>query len=125
MSRRNPSQALAANEFIKHQKADRRRAMRHTITLPVQVQGEDSDKAQWQEVAQTLNVSPEGLALRLSKKVMIGDILYLEVPLPARMRKDAQSSPSYNSYAIVRHIEMREGSQQIVRLRFIEAKVPA
>jgi hypothetical protein len=89
------------------------------MTLPVMVAGSDSHKGQWSEQAETLNVSSGGLAMRLSKRVMIGDILHLEVTLPARLLKNPTSSATYNTSVRVRYIEIRENSQQIVRVQFL------
>lgn len=107
------------SDKLRHQlRTDKRRGLRHTITLPVKVAGFDCHNSQWSELAETLNVSSGGVALRLSKKVMIGEILYVELPLPARFQKDIEPSTTYNTYARVRYIEVRE-SQQIVRLQFL------
>jgi hypothetical protein len=97
-------------------RADRRSELRHTIRLPVQVTGFDGRKDKWVESTETVNVSPGGLALRLSKQVMIGDILHIEVPLPERLR--IAGSPSiFKSYAMVRCIANQQG-KQTVRLQF-------
>jgi hypothetical protein len=98
--------------------------MRHTITLPVQVTGFDSGKRQWHEVAETVNVSSVGLALRMSKRVMVGDLLHIEVPIPARLRQDRQSSQTYKSYATVQYVEVRADGRQIVRLQFVGGEIP-
>ena len=88
------------------------------MILPVKVAGSDSCKRQWSELGKTLNVSSGGVALMLSKKVLNGDILFLELPLPARFRKDNGASGIYYTYAQVRYVEMR-GAQQIVRAQFL------
>jgi PilZ domain len=118
VSERNLRQLTTSYKLRHHLRTDRRRELRHTMTLPVKVAGSDCDKRQWSEIAETLNVSSGGVALRLSKKVMTGDILYVEIPLPARFQKDIEPSATYNTYACVRYIEVRE-SQQIVRLQFL------
>lgn len=51
---------------------------------------------------------------------MIGDILYMEIALPARFRGDVDSSSTFNTYARVRYIELH-GRQQIVRLQFLQS----
>ena len=88
------------------------------MILPVKVAGSDCHKGRWTELAETLNVSSGGVALRLSKNVVIGDILYVEIPLPARFQNDIEPSATYNTYARVRYLEVREG-HQIVRLQFL------
>jgi PilZ domain len=124
VSKRTISQAMTANELVQQRRTDRRRAMRHTITLPVQVTGFDSGKCQWHEVAETVNVSSVGIALRMSKRVMVGDRLHVEVPIPARLRQDRQSSQTYKSYATVQYVEVRADGRQIVRLQFVGGETP-
>ena len=124
MSKRTISQAMTANELVQQRRTDRRRAMRHTITLPVQVTGFDNGKRQWHEVAETVNVSSIGVALRMSKRVMVGDLLHVEVPIPARLRQDRQSSQTYKSYATVQYVEVRADGRQIVRLQFVGGEIP-
>lgn len=118
MAEMNLCQVATAHALKHSLRTDRRRELRHTINLPVKVAGTDSHRGQWSEFAETLNVSSGGMALRLSKKVMMGDILWVEIPLPTRFQKTIEPSAAYNTYACVRYIEMREG-QQIVRLQFL------
>jgi hypothetical protein len=42
----------------------------------------------------------------------------VEIPLPARFQKDIEPSATYNTYARVRYLEVRE-SQQFLRLQFL------
>jgi hypothetical protein len=89
------------------------------MTLPVRVAGADCHKRPWSELAETVNVSSGGVALRLSQKVMTGDILFVELALPTRFQKNPDQSGSYKTYALVRYIEMRTCGQQVVRLQFL------
>ena len=93
------------------------------MTLPVNVMGADCHKRQWREVAATLNVSSGGMALRLSTRVMIGDMLFVELALPARLQNNPDPSVTYKSYGLVRYIQM-QGNQQIVRLQFVQQQSP-
>lgn len=120
MSERKPFQTTASDELKLRQRADRRRELRHTMTLPVKVVGADSYNRQWSELAATQNISSGGVAIRLSRKVMIGDILFVELALPARLQKNPNSSGTYKTSALVRYIEMRASGQQIVRLQFLQ-----
>jgi PilZ domain len=95
------------------------------MTLPVTVWGADCYKRQWRELAATLNVSAGGVALRLSTRVMIGDMLFVEFALPARLRKNPDPSGTYKSYGLVRYIEMQSDGEQIVRLQFVKQPTPA
>jgi PilZ domain-containing protein len=118
VSEKNLYQARASNKLTQRLRADKRRELRHSMALPVTVAGSDCHKEPWIELAETVNVSTGGLALRLSRKVMIGDILYVELALPARFQRDIKPSATHNTYACVRYIEMHE-FQQIVRLQFL------
>ncbi len=110
------------NKLSQRLRTDRRKEVRHTITLPVRVTGCACDEAQWSEPGETINVSSGGMALRLSKKVMIGDILFLEVALPERFQCDTERSKTYKSFARVCYIELHD-RQQIVRLQFFRRTI--
>jgi hypothetical protein len=118
VSEKNLYQASASNRLSQRLKTDKRGELRHSLALPVKVAGSDCHKDPWTELAETVNVSTGGLALRLSREVMIGDILYVELALPPRFQRGIAPSATYNTYARVRYIEMQE-RQQIVRLQFL------
>lgn len=122
MSEKNLWHRMAANKLSQRLRTDKRKEVRHTITLPVRVTGAASGEAQWSELGETINVSSGGMALRLSKKVMIGDILFLEVAIPERFQIASESSQTYKSYARVLYIEIRD-RQQVVRLQFFQRPV--
>ena len=125
MSERKLYQRKALDELRKHLKPERRRELRHSMTLPVRVSGADCHTGQWNELAETANVSSGGAAIRLSQRVLIGDLLFLEIPLPPRLRKDADSSATYRTLAVVRYVQMHRNNQQIVRLQFLCKPTPA
>lgn len=124
MSEKNRYQASISDRLAQRLRADKRRELRHSMALRVRVAGSDCHKESWTELAETVNVSTGGLALRLSRKVIIGDILYVELALPARFRRDTMPSATHNTYARVRYIEMHE-RQQIVRLEFLRTPTPS
>jgi len=119
VSERARYQPSTYEELKRRQKADRRCELRHTIQFPVTVTGADDRDGQWSEQAETVNVSAGGAAVRLSRKVLIGDILYLQIALPARFQNDREPSASQSVYARVRCVEV-QGLQQIVRLQYIQ-----
>jgi PilZ domain len=119
VSERDAWQAMTSNKFSQHVRKDKRQELRHTMGLPVKVAGSDSGKGHWSELAETVNVSSGGVALRLSRKVMIGDILFLEIELPERFQlENIEPCATFKSDARVRYIEVHE-RQQIVRLQFV------
>lgn len=114
---------MTAKKLSQRLRPDRRKDVRSTIRLPVRVTWSDGGEAQWTELAETINVSSGGMALRLSKKqVMIGDILFLEVALPERFHIDTEPSKIYRNYARVRYIEIHN-RKQIVRLQFFRKPI--
>lgn len=113
-------QTMSSINLTQRQKPDKRKELRHTLTLPVKVAGADCHSRPWNEVTETLNVSSGGVALHLTRRVMIGDIVFLELALPSRLQKNRQPSPIYKTYALVRYVELRRGGKQIVRLQFLQ-----
>ena len=124
MSEKNLYEARVSNRLTQRLRTDKRREPRHSIALRVRVAGSDCHKEPWSESTETVNVSSGGLALRLSRKVIVGDILYVELALPARFQRDIKPSATHNTYARVRYIEMHE-RQQIVRLEFLRTPTPS
>jgi hypothetical protein len=118
VTEKNLYQARASNRLSQRLKTDKRGELRHSLALPVKVAGSDCHKDPWSELAETVNVSTGGLALRLSRKVMIGEILSVKLALPPRFQTGSNPSAAYTSNARVLYIEMR-GHQQIVRLQFL------
>jgi hypothetical protein len=116
---RNLDKAQGSDDLTKRQRSERRREMRHTLPLPVRVAGTDATQGQWTEMAETVNVSSGGVALRLSRKVLIGDVLYLQIPIPARFQDAVEPTASLNVYARVRCVELH-GRQQVVRLQYVQ-----
>lgn len=113
--------AKTIEELSHRLRTERRGERRQTISVPAKVIGSDPKGGQWTDATKTLNVSPGGAALLLSRQVMIGDVLYVQIALPARFRNDSDPSATYNAYGRIRHIELHDG-QQIVRLQFLERK---
>ena len=126
MSNRTSSKAMALEGLISRQKTDRRRGMRYTLKLMVQVAGVDDLQRHWREATETINVSSGGAALRMTlvRQVMVGDILHIEVTIPPRLLMDTQASPTHRGYATVRYVQRQADGQQVVRLQFIGAGIP-
>jgi len=125
LSEKNLWQRMAANKLSQRLRTDKRKQVRHTIALPVRVTGAAWGDAQSTELGETINVSSGDsgdMALRLSRKVLIGDILFLEVALPERFQIDTERSKMYKSFARVRYIEIHD-RQQIVRLQFSKGQL--
>ncbi|HJQ22527.1 MAG TPA: PilZ domain-containing protein [Blastocatellia bacterium] len=105
---------------------NRRRTDRIRLSLPVRIVGVDQGVAgKWSEIAETLDVSRTGLRLRLNRAVRYGMVLYLSLPLPAKLRSHGFMDSSYNVYALVRRIEPLKKGMRTVGLEFIGEHPPA
>jgi PilZ domain-containing protein len=83
---------------------ERRRDSRKQISLPVHVHGHDSAGALWEEVSHTLDVSSGGVSFHLKRRVEVGHVLHLSLPMPKNLRRFDLAEPSYRVYALVRDI---------------------
>ena len=116
-------------EFARHASSsandNRRRTDRIKLALPVRVVGVDQGAAgKWSEMAETLDVSRTGLRLRLNRPVRYGMVLYLSLPLPAKLRSHGFMDSSYNVYALVRRIEPMKKGMRAVGLEFVGEHPP-
>jgi hypothetical protein len=89
--------------------AERRRQRRVPMKLPVRVQGRESDGTTWQEMSSCEDASAGGVGLRLSRPVVLGQVLHLSLPLPQRFRQYDLTDPSYRVYALVRNVRPAPG----------------
>jgi hypothetical protein len=80
---------------------DRRREVRIGLAVPVRVQGQYPDGAVWDEMTTTTDAAAGGLAISLSRTVLLGQALYLSLPLPKRFRTFDLGTPDYHVYAVV------------------------
>jgi len=99
---------------------DRRRQPRTSVALPVRVQGQYPDGEVWDEMTSTTNASSGGLAIPLTRTVLLGQALHLALPLPKRFRGFDLSAPTYRVYAVVASV----GTSGAVGVRFIGKSPP-
>ncbi len=64
------------------------------------------------------------MRLRLNRPVHYGMVLYLSLPLPAKLRSHGFADSSYNVYALVRRIEPPKKGIRYVGLEFIGEHPP-
>jgi hypothetical protein len=100
---------------------ERRRQPRSTIALPVRVQGQYPDGAVWEEMTSTAVASGGGVAISLRRAVLLGQALYLALPLPRRFRAFDMTAPTYRVYAVVAWVD----AGRTVGLRFLGKNPPA
>jgi PilZ domain len=104
---------------------NRRRTDRLKITIPVRVVGVDGPgDEKWREMAETLDISRTGVRLRLNRPVHYGQVLYLSLPLPAKLRTHGFADNSYNVYALVRRIEPPKKKVRIIGIEFVGEHPP-
>jgi len=88
----------------KQKASDRRARQRFELSLPVTVTGYDQDARDWHEAAQSVDLSRAGACLLLRRRVLVGNILYLRMPMPIVLRRHDYVDQTYGTYAIVRWI---------------------
>lgn len=100
----------------------RRRTPRQPLRLPVTAQGFQGHLAPqgfvthntpWSESTVTHDVSVRGVSLSVSHPVAVGQVLVLDLPLPARLRRYDFEAAMYRTYAIVRHTAGANGRYRV------------
>ncbi len=97
--------------------AERRRSPRLGLALPVRVTGFLSDGSTWEEIATTDDISAGGASFTVSRNVELGQVLFLSMNLPKRLRQYDLNDTSYRVYTLVRGIT-RKGEQNRVGVMF-------
>jgi hypothetical protein len=104
------SDALARPEENKVRTKELRRVERVPLNLPVRVTFE----RQWQEVGETLDVSPLGVRFRLTRPLEPGSELRLELPMPRYLRTHSFDDDLYVVSAYVIYATNLESGRQVV-----------
>jgi hypothetical protein len=104
---------------------NRRRGERFKLVLPTQLTGYGRRDGKWQEISETIDVSRSGITLRLRRRVQHGNVLYVTLPMPEKLRVHNYAAPSYNIYAMVRRVgRVKDGTRE-VGLEFLGEHPPA
>jgi hypothetical protein len=93
--------------------AERRKAFRMGLVLPVRVTGFNDEGAAWEEESSTEDVSQGGLSLRLHRRVELGQVLALILPMPKRLREFDLNEETYRVYGLVRGIVHRDDRERV------------
>jgi len=88
--------------------SERRKNHRTTLTIPLRVQGFLADSSTWDEMTTTIDVSVGGACFALNHEAELGQVLFLSLPLPKRLRQFDLMDASYRVYALVRSVRRRE-----------------
>jgi len=112
-------------ESSKAKKGDnRRRVERFKVAIPARVTGYDRNGAKWHEMTETIDVSRTGVRLRLRRRVKHGTVLFVTLPLPAKLRGHGFSEQSYNVYALVRRVEPPRHGVRAIGVEFLGEHPP-
>jgi PilZ domain len=104
--------------------AERRKQRRVPMKLPVRVQGRDADGATWEEMSTCEDASAGGVGLRMSRTVVLGQVLHLSLPLPQRFRQYDLTDPSYRVYTLVRNVRPVPGGGLRIGVVFLGKHPP-
>jgi hypothetical protein len=115
---------LSANDETNTGGAERRKWQRYKLSIPVCVTGFDHDEGRWQEETNTIDCSRTGLTVRLGRRVRLGLVLHLFLPLPVELRSFQQAEPNCSIYGVVRRVEPAEFGMRVVALEFIGEQPP-
>jgi PilZ domain len=93
--------------------AERRKTPRMDLAVPVRVQGFNSDGSTWEEMTSTDDLSIGGAGLLLRRDVELGQVLFLILPLPKRLRQYDLMDASYRVYTLVRGIRHQSDGHRV------------
>jgi CheY-like chemotaxis protein len=103
---------------------NRRRCQRFPLLMTATVIGYDRKAGKWAEEAQTVDASRTGVTLRLRRRVRHGNVLYLTLPLPTRLRGHGVDEPEYRVYALVRRVHPVKEGVRVTALEFVGEHPP-
>jgi hypothetical protein len=76
-------------------------------------------------MAETTDVGRTGVKIRLRRRVTPGTVLYITLPLPAKLRSHGFAESSYNAYTLVRRVDPPRKGVRLVGLEFVGERPPA
>ncbi|MEK6320292.1 MAG: PilZ domain-containing protein [Acidobacteriota bacterium] len=103
---------------------NRRRCERFKVSIPARVTGYDRNGGKWHEMTETIDVSRTGVRLRLRRRVKHGSVLFLTLPLPAKLRSHGFTDQSYNVYTLVRRVETPKQGVRAIGVEFLGEHPP-
>lgn len=94
------SNAERAN--TEEEKANRRARARFELSIAVSATGYSEGSGDWHEAVRSIDLSRSGCCIVLRRRVLVGSVLYLRMPMPTILRKHEYIDKIYATYAIVR-----------------------
>src|ERR1044072_2838761 len=92
---------------MKLQGRTKRMRERLELSLPVRVQGRESEDYEWVEMTRLIDVTPFGARFGLKRPTERGRLLHMTMPMPRQLRCFDHVEPQYRVWALVRNV--REG----------------
>ena len=122
---RMPQRGVFRESVSAKSNENRRRCGRINLPIPARVTGYDRRNGKWHEMTETIDVSRTGVRLRLRRRVKHGTVLYITLPLPAKLRAHGFAEQSYNVYTLVRRVEPPRQGVRAIGVEFIGEHPPA
>lgn len=107
--------------MTKRTSKDSRKHARLKISLPATVVGCNGD-GEWRETVKTVDISEGGIAIVLKTPVQMGEVVFIELPFPIKLKGDNYSEKVNNVYAVVRRVDPGEDGCQMIGLEFLETR---
>jgi len=96
------------------------REKRVPLHLSVEVKGQDTKGANFEEATRTLNISGGGVCFESGRNLVVGSRLVLQIQLPPALRTHFGNRPVYRARAVVCRVERFEGeSASRIGARFL------
>ena len=108
--RKFPEKQIRQQAQTKRIKNEQRRVPRVSLNIPVRV----SFERQWQEISETLDVSPLGIRFRLSRPVEPGSEIRMELKMPRDLRAHSFDQDVYVVSGFVLYETNNESGRQVV-----------
>ncbi len=92
---------------------ERRKNARLGLAIPARVQGYTGEGSTWEEFVTTDDVSLGGSCFPLAHDVELGQILFITLALPKRLRQYDLHDASYRVYTLVRSVRRRPDQHRV------------
>lgn len=107
----------------------RRKRERLEISLPVRVQGRESEDYEWVEMTRLTDATPFGAGFTISRPTEPGRLLHLTLAMPRQLRCFDHIEPQYKVWSLVRYFrplprEERNLPRFIVGVAFVGKRPP-
>lgn len=124
-AKRTPQRRRSAAAVSKNDDdANRRVRERFELSLPVAVTGYDQNDGDWHEAVESIDMSRSGGRILLRRRVLVGNAVYLRMPMPTVLRMHEYIEPIYGTYAIVRWVRPPRDGFRLVGVEFIGQRPP-